>query len=56
MTPFRDLFGALADIWKFTRQGGKYALFFLALVLLLMGGVILLAERTAIMPFIYTIF
>jgi len=46
----------LRDFWRFTRQTRKYALFFLVLILLFLGGVILLTERSVLMPFIYAIF
>lgn len=56
MSGMRGTLQALQDFWRFTRQTRKYALFFLVLMLLFLGGIILLTERSVLMPFIYTIF
>ncbi|MDP6268516.1 MAG: DUF5989 family protein [Arenicellales bacterium] len=44
------------DLWDFMRERKKFWLAPIIIVLLLLGGLILLAEGTAVAPFIYTIF
>ena len=44
------------DLWDFMRERKKFWLAPIIIVLLLLGGRILLAEGTAVAPFIYTIF
>jgi len=44
------------DLWDFMRERKKFWLAPIIIVLLLFGGLILLAEGTAVAPFIYTIF
>ena len=44
------------DLWGFMRERKKFWLAPIIIVLLLLGGLILLAEGTAVAPFIYTIF
>ena len=44
------------DLWDFMRVRKKFWLAPIFIVLLLLGGLILLAEGTAVAPFIYTIF
>ena len=44
------------DLWDFMRIREKFWLAPIIIVLLLLGGLILLAEGTAIAPFIYTMF
>ena len=44
------------DLWDFMRIRKKFWLAPIIIVLLLLGGLILLAEGTAVAPFIYTIF
>ena len=46
----------LKDLWDFMRIRKKFWLAPIIIVLLLLGGLILLAEGTAVAPFIYTIF
>ncbi|MDP6652779.1 MAG: DUF5989 family protein [Gammaproteobacteria bacterium] len=46
----------LIDLWGFMRVREKFWLAPILIVLLLLGGLILLAEGTAVAPFIYTIF
>jgi hypothetical protein len=46
----------LIDLWGFMRVRKKFWLAPIIIVLLLLGGLILLAEGTAVAPFIYTIF
>jgi len=44
------------DLWDFMRERKKFWLAPIIIVLLLLGGLILLAEGTAVAPFIYTMF
>ena len=44
------------DLWDFMRERKKFWLAPIIIVLRLLGGLILLAEGTAVAPFIYTIF
>ena len=44
------------DLWDFMRERKKFWLAPIIIVLVLLGGIILLAEGTAVAPFIYTIF
>jgi len=44
------------EFWKFLRVRKKYWLFPILLVLVLFGGLIILAQGSAVAPFIYTIF
>ena len=43
------------DLWDFMRERKKFWLAPIIIVLVLLGGLILLAEGTAVAPFIYTI-
>ena len=44
------------DLWDFMRERKKFWLAPIIIILLLLGGLIMLAEGTAVAPFIYTIF
>lgn len=46
----------LIDLWKFMKHRKKYWLLPLIVVLLLIGVLIVLAQGTAVAPFIYTLF
>jgi len=46
----------LADLWKFLRVRKKFWLLPLFLMLLMFGALLLMAEGTALAPFIYTLF
>jgi hypothetical protein len=46
----------VGDLWKFVRVQKKLWLIPLITVLLLLGGLIFVAEGSAIAPFIYTLF
>ena len=46
----------LRDLWGFMRARKKFWLAPIILVMLLLGGLIILAEGSAIAPFIYTLF
>ena len=44
------------DLWDFMRVRKKFWLAPIIIVLLLLGGLIVLAEGTAVAPFVYTLF
>ena len=44
------------DLWDFMRERKKFWLAPIIIVLVLLGGLIVLAEGTAVAPFIYTLF
>ena len=44
------------EFWQFLRERRKYWLLPIVLVLALFGGLIILAQGTAVAPFIYTLF
>ncbi len=46
----------LRDLWLFMRVRKKFWLAPIVLVLVLLGGLIVLAEGSAVAPFIYTLF
>ena len=50
------MFEFLGDLWGFMRVRKKFWLAPIIIVLLLLGVLIVLAEGTAVAPFIYTIF
>ena len=46
----------LAELWAFMRVRKKYWLAPIVLMLLVFGGLIILAQGSAVAPFIYTLF
>ena len=46
----------LNDLWAFMRERKKFWLAPIIIVLMLLGVLIVLAEGTAVAPFIYTLF
>ena len=46
----------LKDLWAFMRERKKFWLAPIILVMLLLGGLIVLSQGSAIAPFIYTLF
>lgn len=46
----------LKDLWAFMRERKKFWLLPIILVLLLLGGLIVLTQGSAVAPFIYTLF
>ena len=46
----------LNEFWEFLRERKKFWLFPIIFVLLLMGGLIVLTQGTAVAPFVYTLF
>ena len=46
----------IVELWRFMRARKKYWLAPIMLMLLVFGGLVILAKGSAIAPFIYTIF
>ncbi len=46
----------IRDLWGFMRERKKFWLAPIILVMLLLGGLIVLTQGSAIAPFIYTLF
>ena len=46
----------LKDLWKFMRQRKKFWLAPIIVVMVLLGALIVLAQGSAVAPFIYTLF
>jgi hypothetical protein len=46
----------LRELWQFLRVRKKFWLLPIIILLLLMGGLLILAQGSAIAPFIYTLF
>jgi hypothetical protein len=46
----------LSELWAFLRTRKKLWLLPLVLIMLLLGGLLILAQGSAVAPFIYTIF
>jgi len=46
----------LGQLWRFMRIRKKYWLVPIVLVMLVLGGLLVLAKGSAIAPFIYTLF
>ena len=46
----------LIDLWAFMRERKKFWLLPIIIVLLLLGGLIVLTQGSAVAPFIYTLF
>jgi len=46
----------LAELWAFMRVRKKYWLAPILIMLLIFGGLIILAQGSAVAPFIYTLF
>lgn len=50
------MFDLLKDLWAFMRERKKFWLAPIILVLLLLGGLIVFSQGSAVAPFIYTLF
>ncbi|WP_173865168.1 DUF5989 family protein [Thiohalocapsa sp. ML1] len=50
------MFELLQDLWQFMRVRKKFWLAPIIVVLLLLGGLVVLAQGSAVAPFIYTLF
>ena len=46
----------LNELWEFLRERKKFWLLPIILTLLLMGGLIVLTQGSAVAPFVYTLF
>ena len=46
----------LNDLWQYMRQRKKFWLAPIILIMLILGGLIILAQGSAVAPFIYTLF
>ena len=46
----------LKDLWGFMKERKKFWLMPIILILVLLGGLLVLAQGSAIAPFIYTLF
>jgi hypothetical protein len=50
------MFDLLKDLWAFMRERKKFWLLPIIIVLVLLGGLLIIAQGSAIAPFIYTLF
>ncbi len=48
--------GFIAELWAFLRERKKFWLLPIIVVMLLLGGLLVLAHGSALAPFIYTLF
>lgn len=48
--------GIFGELWRFMRARKKFWLLPIILVMLILGGLLVLAQGSAIAPFIYTLF
>ena len=48
--------GLLSELWAFMRERKKFWLLPIIVVLMLVGGLLVVAQGSALAPFIYTIF
>lgn len=46
----------IKDLWAFMRERKKFWLLPIIVILLLLGGLIIFAQGSAVAPFIYTLF
>jgi hypothetical protein len=46
----------LGELWRFLRYRRKYWLWPIVLVMVILGGLVVLSQGSAIAPFIYTLF
>jgi hypothetical protein len=50
------MFEFLQDLWEFMRERKKFWLAPIIIVMVLLGGLIIFAQGSAVAPFIYTLF
>lgn len=50
------MFELIGDLWAFMRERKKFWLAPIVVVMLLLGGLLVFAQGSAIAPFIYTLF
>lgn len=48
--------GIIAELWRFMRARKKFWLLPIITVMLVLGGLLILTQGSAVAPFIYTIF
>ena len=48
--------GFIRELWRFLRVRKKFWMLPIILVMLLLGGLLILAQGSALAPFIYTLF
>ncbi len=48
--------GFAIELWSFMRERKKYWMLPILIVMLLLGGLIVLTQGTAVAPFIYSVF
>ncbi len=48
--------GIVRELWRFMRVRKKYWLFPIVVVMFLLGGLLILAQGSAVAPFLYTLF
>ncbi len=46
----------LKELWKFLRARKKFWLLPIVIIMLLLGGLLILAQGSVVAPFIYTLF
>jgi hypothetical protein len=50
------MFDLLKDLWGFMKERKKFWLMPIVIILVLLGGLLVLAQGSAVAPFIYTLF
>ena len=50
------MFDLIKDLWGFMRERKKFWLMPIIMILLVLGGLLVLAQGSAVAPFIYTLF
>jgi hypothetical protein len=50
------MFDLIIDLWGFMKERKKFWLAPIVIVLLLLGGLVVLSQGSAMAPFIYTLF
>ena len=50
------MFEILTELWKFMRVRKKFWLFPIMAMFIIIGGLLVLTQGTAVAPFIYTVF
>lgn len=48
--------GLISELWRFMRVRKKYWLLPIVVVMFVLGGLLVLAQGSAVAPFIYTLF
>lgn len=56
MEQVRRMISFVAELWQFMRVRKKFWLLPIMIMLVLLGGLIVLTQGSAVAPFIYTIF